>query len=173
MKGILLIAGVLALAVSPVRAGVHVSVNIGGGGYHCWGGNYSRNCGYSAGCYRPYNWNRSCGYNYGWGWGGGYAVAYPYYYYPTSYYDNYTSYPPYQSNPYPYYPPLPPQTANPAPPAPPAPVLSQPQEPLGSGVLDVNGFVHSPYSAAIFKVPDVHNGQLVYDPVTGKPFLVR
>jgi len=33
--------------------------------------------------------------------------------------------------------------------------------------------VHSPYTAAIFKVPNVIAGQKVYDPMTGQPFRVR
>jgi hypothetical protein len=61
------------------------------------------------------------------------------------------------------------------PPSSPAPVPSAPAAaaPLPTGVLDANGYVHSPYSNAIFKVPNLSNGQKVYDPSTGQPFRVR
>jgi hypothetical protein len=177
MKGILLIVGVLALACFPARAAVHISASFGGGSFHyssgSWGGHSSgfwggtsggRYC-YNAGCY-PYR----CGYigscGYGWGYG-----LYGYYggsYYPSDYYypANYNPYPQAYIPPYvePQVPIPPPSYVPPAAPA--------NQGPLLTGFLDVNGFVHSPYSDSVFKVPGVRNAQMVYDPVTGKPFLV-
>jgi hypothetical protein len=180
MKAILLLAGMLALSGIPSNAGTHIFVNFGSGGYH---GNYfaanGSRCGYSAGFYSPY---RSCGYvgypgyyNGGYGYYGGYVSSY----YPVVSYDPVVYAPSYVQ-------PTGPVSAQASPSAPtaqspvnvPAPSTAQAvpppaQTPLPFGVLDVNGFVHSPYSDAIFKVPGVRNAQMVYDPVTGKPFLVR
>jgi len=164
--------GMVTLAVLPANAGVHIgfsggsfhgSVNIGGG---FRGGSFSntggRRCGYS-----PYCNRFRCGYNFpfygGYGFYGGYL---------PSVYDSYAYGPGDDSamGPVPESVP-PPQAIAPAPTTP--PVAPPAPSPLEFGILDVNGFVHSPYSDAVFKVPGVRNAQMVYDPVTGKPFLVR
>jgi len=167
MKRILLLIGMLALAGFPAHAGANVFVSFGGGGAHFHGGSFAASgirCGYSAGCY-PFRSRGFVGYP-GYGYGGyGYYGGYDSSYYPESYSD--MSYAPVQPAPPEIAPsPAPPATATtPAPAAPPVQMLF--------GILDVNGFVHSPYSDATFKVPNVRNAQMVYDPVTGKPFLVR
>jgi hypothetical protein len=177
MKAVLLLAGMLTLAGLPAQAGTHIYVNLGGGGYH---GNYfastGSRCAYSAGCFSPY---RSCGYvGYPGYYYGGYGYSYGSYVsaYPVSY-DTVAYAPTYVQPVAPTQAP-PPVSAPPAPietPAPSPTAAVQPAIPaqLPFGILDVNGFVHSPYSDAIFKVPGVRNAQMVYDPVTGKPFLVR
>ena len=179
MKALLLVAVTLALAVSSAHAGVSVSINLGGGGFH--GGYFSGGggrCGYTANCFRPY---RSCAY-FGYpaysypGYGYSYGAYSPYYYSGdddvASYYPTYALPP--APAPAPISEPAPapaPQTqaVTPAPVAPPAPAPA----PMEFGILDVNGYVHSPYSDALLKIPGVRNAQMVYDPVTGKPFLVR
>jgi len=70
-------------------------------------------------------------------------------------------------------PPPAPASSTPAPAATPAPVAPPASAPLPTGVLDVNGYVHSPFSNATVLVPNVKSGQLIYDPTTGQPFRVR
>ena len=183
MKHLLLLAGMLSLAGIPCHAGTQVFVNFGGGGYHgsYYSGGGSR-CAYTAGGVSPY---RSCSYV---GYPGNYCGGYGYYggyiggYYPIVSYDTVAYAPAYVQPAIAY---IQPPTQAPvltspsqAPVSTPAPSTAQASAPpvpaqLPFGVLDVNGFVHSPYSDAIFKVPGVRNAQMVYDPVTGKPFLVR
>jgi len=183
MKGILLLVGVLALAVSSADAGTNVSINFGGGGYHYAGTSFcatgTPRCAYSAGCIGAYPACGFVGYPYAYaGYGGGYGYYYGAYspaYYPASYdtavYT--TSYvQPVPAQPPPAQAPAP-QSAPAAAPATAAPAPAPPPAQMAFGILDVNGFVHSPYSDAIFKVPGVRNAQVVYDPMTGKPFLVR
>ena len=183
MKAILLWAGVLALTGFPVQAGTNISVYIGGGGYH-GGYGYIGTSGGRCSYYTGYPY-RSCGYvgfpGYGYGAYGYVYSGYVPAYYPSIYSDVvYTSpsvlpaQPVMASAPPPAPAPAPaaqttaaPAPASTAPATPPAPA------PLPFGILDVNGFIHSPYSDAVFKVPNVRNAQMVYDPVTGKPFLVR
>jgi len=180
--------GMLALAVIPASAGVHVSFSggsvhggftVGGGSYggHGYGGGYhggfyassgGGRCSYTPNCYGN---GYRCGYNYpcynNYAWYGYYGGYIPAIY--TGY--SYSSYVEPIPVPVPESVP-PPQAVAPAPA--PAPTTPAPAPaPLEFGILDVNGFVHSPYSDAIFKVPGVRNAQMVYDPVTGKPFLVR
>jgi len=183
MKGILLLVGVLAFAVSSAEAGTNISINFGGGGYHYAGTSFcatgTPRCTYSAGCIGAYP---TCGFAgaypcYGYGGYGYYYGAYSPAYYPVSYDSAVytTSYVQPVPAPQPAAPP--PAPAPQAAPATPTPAAAPPPAPapaqMAFGILDVNGFVHSPYSDAIFKVPGVRNAQVVYDPMTGKPFLVR
>jgi len=169
---------VLALAGLPARAGTNISINFGGGNCRFYGNSFAAagpHCGYSTYGFTPY---RACGYV---GYPGcsyaGYGYSYGAYA-PVYYTGGYTTVayvqpaPPIQAPvqaPAPTPAPAPQPVAAPTPAPAPAPA----PEKLPFGILDVNGFVHSPYSDAIFKVPDVRNAQMVYDPVTGKPFLVR
>jgi len=171
MKSLLSLLGMVMLAVLPANAGVHGFVSFGGGSFHgtfsTGGFSNGGRCGYSASCYGSY---RPCGYSYPcYGGYGYYYGGYAPYIYTTGYDVSYA--PTYEAIP------VPAPQPQPQPPAPaattPAPASTPAPAPMEFGILDVNGFIHSPYSDAVFKVPGVRNAQMVYDPVTGKPFLVR
>ena len=179
MKRLVSLIALVALAVLPGRAGVTLSVHVGGfhggGGYH----------GYAGSCYSGHGY--SGGYNGYHGYYGASYATYPSYGYASYGYGPIDdSYPVYSSSSgygansdgpvYPYAPPVaPPATANPAAATPPiaAPTAVLATGPIATGKVDDFGFIHSPYSTATFKADKMAPGQVFYDPINGQPFTVQ
>lgn len=169
MKRLACLLTLFTLAFLPSQAGVSISVRVGGGGgFHgFYGGSGGHARGYSCYSYRP------CYSSY---------FYYPAFYSAPIYYDDYSSiYSPYAyPNPY-AYPPVPavpppaatdPEPTAKAPLGPPAAVAAS-MGSLPTGKLDDFGYVHSPYTTSTFKVPNLVDGQALYDPATRQVFRVR
>jgi hypothetical protein len=168
VKGLLLLLAFFALAFLPSQAGVSVSVHIGGGygGFHGGYGGHGYSGGYR-GCYSGCYYGGYPSYGYG-------VVYAP----PAFYYgDDSGYYPPADAS----EPPPAPQTEPTAPspetaPAPPtgsSTTTTTISGPIPAGTYDEFGYVHSPYTTSTFKVPNVTDGQIFHDPITGQIFQVH
>ena len=177
MKHLIYLLALIATASLPGQAGsvsvsgsVTVSAHTGGAGTHGSYGSPHATSGGAQGCtsvsYGPYS---RCIYPYSYpyvsyGYGPTYVAAYQGVYAPPIYSS--------EGADGSVYVPAPPPSATYAP-APPTAVAPQSSGSVPMGYLDTNGYVHSPYTASIFKVPNVTNGQAVHDPATGQLFRVR